>query len=79
MVAARGMGDCLILDFDGGETLRVWHPWGVTASEIDFRIQGASRVRWEWFSCGREQTPGNRRDIEHVRAGNGTTVCSDVP
>ncbi len=56
----------------------MWHPWGVTASEIDFRIQGASPVRWEWFSYGREQTPDNRRDIEHVRAGNGTTVCSDA-
>ena len=55
MVAARGVGDCLILDFDGGETLQVWHPWGVTASEINFRIQGASRVRWEWFYYGRQR------------------------
>lgn len=70
--------ECLVLDFDGGETLHVWNPSGVTASAVEFTIQGATRVRWEWFYYGREQSPGNRYFIEHVRVGDVITARTDA-
>lgn len=70
--------DCLVLEFDGGETLRVWSPHGVVATEEEFRIQDASRVRWEWYYYGRNQTPENRFYIEHVRADGSIMVNTDA-
>lgn len=70
--------DCLVLDFDAGETLRVWHPQGVTASETEFTIREATRVRWEWVSYGREPTAQNRCFIEHVRTGDRISATTDA-
>lgn len=79
IVGARQVdGECLVLDFDGGETLHVWNPSGVTASAVEFKIEGATRVRWEWFYYGREQVLGNRYFIEHVRVGDGITARTDA-
>lgn len=71
-------GECLVLHFDGGETLRVWHPDGVTASETEFTIRDATRVRWEWHYYGREHTPENRYFIEHVRTGEQVRASTDA-
>jgi hypothetical protein len=38
----------------------------------------ASKVRWEWFYYGREETPANRYFIEHVRDGDTVQVTTDV-
>jgi hypothetical protein len=64
-VAADSSGSCLTVRFDGGETLRVWDPAGITVTPSAFRIRGATRVRWEWFYYGREQTPENLFVEEH--------------
>lgn len=79
IVGVRVVGDdCLALDFEGGETLQVWNPDGVTASGTEFKIQSATRVRWEWFYYGRPQSPENRYFIEHARAGDDVTARSDA-
>lgn len=70
--------DCLVLDFDGGESLRVWNPAGVKASAAEFVIRDATRVRWEWFYYGREQTAANRYFIEHARMGDSVIASADV-
>jgi hypothetical protein len=70
--------DCLVLYFDGGETLRVWNPEEVTASAVEFKIRDATQVRWEWFYYGREQSPENRYFIEHARVGDDITARTDA-
>ena len=79
IVGVRARGDCLLLDFDRGELLQVWEPDGVTADARVFRIERATRVRWEWFHYGREPSPENRRLIEHVLVGDEVTVTTDSP
>lgn len=49
----------LILNFDQGETLKVWNPSNVTAVGATLTIESASRVRWQWYYYGRNQTPEN--------------------
>lgn len=79
IVGARAVDrDCLVLDFDGGETLRIWNPDGVTASAAEFNIRDATRVRWEWFYYGREQRAETRYFIEHARVGGDITARTDA-
>ncbi len=70
--------DCLVLDFDGGETLRIWNPDRVTATAAEFKVRDATRVRWEWFYYGREQRAENRYFIEHARLGDDITARTDA-
>lgn len=79
IVSAQAVNDdCLVLDFDGGETLRVWNPDGVTASTAEFKIRDATRVRWEWFYYGQRQADENRYFIEHERVGDEVTARTDA-
>lgn len=55
---------CLVVDFEGKEALRVWDPESATISPTAFRIERASRVRWEWFYYGRPAAPENLCVIE---------------
>lgn len=64
-VSADSSGPCLIVHFDGDETLRVWEPEGITITASKLLVRGAARVRWEWFSYGSEQTPENLFVEEH--------------
>jgi hypothetical protein len=64
-ISADSSGLCLTVRFDGGETLRVWEPGGVTVTASELRVRSAARVRWEWFHYGREQTPENLCVQEH--------------
>lgn len=78
IVDAHGREDLLLIEFDGGETLRVWHPAGLTVGSSAFRIERASRVRWEWFYYGRPHLPQNRYYIEHTRTGRKVRVVTDA-
>lgn len=78
IVGIRAEGQSVVLDFDGGETLQVWHPEGVTASETEFKIQDATRVRWEWYYYGRQHSAENRHFVEHVRTGDRVDACTDA-
>lgn len=64
-VTADSSGWCLTVNFDGGETLRVWDPVGVEVTRSVFRIRVAQRVRWEWFAYGNDRTPANLFVEEH--------------
>ena len=57
LVSAEAEGNCLVLTFDAGETLRVWDPAGFEGDAATFRIQRASRVRWQWYYYGRPHLP----------------------
>lgn len=69
--------DMVEIEFDGGETLRVWNPDGVVASPTEFTIWRARRVRWEWHHYGRPRTPENRHFIEYVPTDSEVEVRSD--
>ncbi len=56
----------LKLTFKEGETLEVWRPRLLKKDGDVFLIQGAERVRWEWFYYGRPKLPENRYFREHV-------------
>ena len=55
----------LRVEFDEGESLEVWDPDDYTFGPRVFRIEKATRVRWEWFYYGRPKTPENRFFIEY--------------
>jgi len=77
IVGARANPDeSLTILFDDDETLTVWDLAGLTVSAQEFRIQRASRVRWEWFYYGREKLPENCYYIEH--RSDGETVTADT-
>jgi len=80
ITAARVTGDPerLVIDFNEGETLEVWDPQAAAISDRELRIQGASRVRWEWFFYGRPHSPENRHFVEHVRAGEAVVATTDA-
>jgi hypothetical protein len=67
--------DTLVLRFDAGERLRIWHPRGLELRRREYPhptlvIAEASRVRWESYYYGRPQTPENLRFIDYT-AGAG--------
>jgi hypothetical protein len=80
ITAARvtGAPEHLVIDFNEGEALEVWDPVGAVISDREFRIQGASPVRWEWFFYGRPHSSENRYFIEHVRQGEAVVATTDA-
>jgi len=62
-------GNCLILTFEGKETLRVWDPERCAIHSSGFIIAAASRVLWQWHSYGRPETPENLMQYDFVRMG----------
>ena len=70
--------DCVCVNFDQGETLRVWEPDGLTATEREFRIDRASRVRWEWFYYGRPRVPANLYFIEFEKCDEDVTASTNI-
>jgi hypothetical protein len=73
-----GQPEHLLVRFDNGETLEVWDTDYVVISAEKFRIEDASRVRWEWFYYGRPQTASNRYFIEHVSTGSLVTATTNA-
>lgn len=59
VVKAQAEGDCLVLTFEEGETLRVWNPSAYSTLGYTIQIAEADRVRWEWYYYGRDRTPEN--------------------
>jgi hypothetical protein len=76
--AAAGSPSRLRVEFDEGESLDVWDPADFSFGPRMFRIQNASRVRWEWFYYGRLKTPANRFFIEHRSDGADVRAFSDA-
>ena len=70
--------DCAVLHFDQNETLRISNPDGIHVSKDEFRVERASRVRWEWFYYGRPQTPDNLFFREHRALEDHVEASSNV-
>jgi hypothetical protein len=68
-------GDILCVRFNDGEVLWVFSPRGASIDESTFRIQGASRVRWEWFFYGRAKTAANLYFEEFTQKPDGAIVA----
>ena len=78
MIETRLANNRLTVLFDGGERLTVWHPKGVEIEATVFRIQDATRVRWEWFYYSRPQLPKNRFFLEYSLDGGVVRGASNV-
>jgi hypothetical protein len=66
----------LRLGFDQGETLLVWNPRRLTLDAVAFRIEGADRVRWEWY--GSPKTPENLYFEDFMNTGQEISASSNV-
>ena len=70
--------DCLKLVFQDDEVLRVWTPEGLEVNPSTFRIQTASRVRWEWYYYGRPKTPSNLYFLDYVNSREEIVASTNV-
>lgn len=68
----------LTVGFADGETLAVWDPETAIIGLGTFRIQSATKVRWEWFYYGRAAVPQNRFFIEHSSLEGRVTATTNV-
>jgi hypothetical protein len=78
VVHARSTVDTLVLRLDGDETLTVWNPAGLTATESALRIEVAARVRFEWFWYGRPMTPENLVYVDYTFNGEEVDFDTDI-
>jgi hypothetical protein len=79
IVKSEANGDCLILHFDGEETLQVWNPQACLIDSRQFVIELASRVLWQWYWYGRPHTPANLMSDEYVKRNTEITFTSTFP
>jgi len=68
---------CALIGFDDHETLRVWDPEGIHIGAGEFRVERASKVRWEWYSYGDPRTPENLYFIEHRVVGDNVEASTN--
>jgi hypothetical protein len=73
-----GDNSALVLSFDGGETLTIWKPTGVSVADDGLRIARAARVRWEWFYYGRPKASENRYSIDYRVNADGSINVADT-
>lgn len=78
VVGCSTQGDCLHIQFDGGELLSIWSPRRAIITEKTFRIEEADRVRWEWFFYGRPKDASNRYFEDFERTGNQITASTNI-
>jgi hypothetical protein len=80
VVGAEASGDVLFVLFNQGETLSVHEPRGAEFNPQTFCIKEASRVRWQWYSYGSEQTLENLRFRDYMLGPDGWTLgTNDLP
>lgn len=72
------VGESLIIEFEGGEQLKIEKPHGITASAEEFCVIDAEVVRWEWHYYGRPKTAQNLYFIEYVKKGSLISGSSNV-
>lgn len=68
--------DVLCVTFDAGESLTIWSPRQALIGTDSFRVETATRVRWEWFYYGRPQTPENLHYLDY--RGDGVTLTAST-
>jgi hypothetical protein len=70
--------DLLLIHFNEGEILNLWSPQQATTDHQTFRIEKASRVRWEWFYYGRWKTEQNRYFMDFTGAKDRIDASTNV-
>ena len=75
IVDCAAEGDILRVRFRNDEVLSVSSPRGASINEATFRIENASRVRWEWFYYGRAKTPENLYFREYTQGPDAAIVA----
>ena len=74
IIGASADEDRLVLSFNQGETLSIHHPdRGVFDKKI-FQIEGATRVRWEWYFYGKDHLPENLHFLDYLLGPEGWTL-----
>jgi hypothetical protein len=74
IIGANTRDDALVISFDQGETLVIEHPDQAVFDARTFRIGSATRVRWEWFSYGKERSPESLLFLDYAIGSNGWTL-----
>lgn len=57
----------LVITFENDETLTIWNPSQLQIEEHTFKVEEASKVRWEWFYYGRPKIEENRFFLEYAK------------
>jgi hypothetical protein len=78
VTACHAEKDHICIQFNEGEVLHLWSPQRATADHRTFRIEMASRVRWEWFYYGRPKTEENRYFMDFTYTGHGIDASTNV-
>jgi hypothetical protein len=68
----------LVITFQDDETLTVWDPSHVQIEEHVFKVESASKVRWEWFYYGRPRVEKNRFFMEYVKGDSNIHTDTNV-
>ncbi len=66
--------DILVLEFNEGETLKVWNPVNINSDPSEFYIRSATKIRWEWFSYGQSRINKNLYYNQYEKQGSSIVV-----
>ena len=70
--------DILVITFEGDETLTIWNPFHIQIAEHIFKVEEASKVRWEWFYYGRPKTEKNKFFLEYIKGQTDIHTTTNV-
>lgn len=73
-VSAELSENVLTICFNNGEKCTVYDPIGIVNEPNDFHIEHASKIVWEWYYYGKEQTPENLCKLEYILVGGEISV-----
>ncbi len=62
--------EALIVIFNEGEILEIECPSELIIDDKTVKIENATKVKWSWYSYGRERTPENLLFYEYKKEGN---------
>lgn len=71
-VSAELSENALMICFNNNEKCVVYEPLGITNEPDDFHVERASKVVWEWYYYGKEQTTLCR--LEYTFVGGAVSV-----
>lgn len=74
-VSAEFSGEMLTINFNSGEKCTVYDPSDIVNKSDDFHVARASKIIWEWYFYGREQTPENLCKREYSNVGDAVSIA----
>ena len=78
VIASNAEHDVLRILFNEGEVLYLWSPHRATVDDRTFKIQDASRLRWEWFAYGSPKTEQNRYFEDFIKIQDRIDASTNV-